>query len=322
MWTLRLVGVILALSSSAGEASQLTGALKPVTRITLKPGGTQVQFRSGEPVATWGWGRIVTVEAYRSGQPILREFDLHAGGVSTDLAFSIPGASITAVRSGRFARGPDGTLAVSTAASSQDSPSASIIAVISPDRRQRTIIRSSPYVATAVTIARDGHIWAAGHEGGLAGGKDYMIIRRFDTKGRTVSSLVPRSTVRELPAYVDPSSPSFLSAGADRVGWYSEATETYTEFSMDGRILGQYKTPPSTSGVPGLAICDDGGVFVSSEHRKDGSKGWAIHALRRETRDWAYIPMSEKWGMLFGCDGKDLIGTTEFEKIQRFEATR
>lgn len=45
-------------------------------------------------------------------------------------------------------------------------------------------------------------------------------------------------------------------------------------------MIDKFATPDATStGMPGLAICDDGPVFASMDHKKNGAKGWSIYAL-------------------------------------------
>lgn len=291
-----------------------------ITGFAAGAEGRRLPLLSGTPPATWGWGKILTVEHASSALPLFRIFDPDANTASVDFPFSISAASLINVRSGRFARGPDGTLAIAGSAYTADSLGSSFLAIVSPDRKQQTVVRSSPYNVAALAIAPDGKIWTVGNEGDQGRQNDFMVVRRFDSTAKTVSAMVPRSTIFKKRGYSDLSDYSYLAAGKDRIGWYADAVGTYTEFSVDGRVIDQFKTPDASShGMPGLAICDDGSVFVSMDYKKDGAKVWGIYSLQREKRTWALIPMEGKWGMLFGCDGTSLVGTTDLTAIRRFE---
>lgn len=276
-------------------------------------------LKTGEPVAVWNWGAVVSVENARSEAPTIQT--MSRTGSFTRSTLSIPGVRLVNIYSGRFARGPDGSLAVTGSAYTDDSRAASFLLLISRDGKQQKFVQLSPFVAGAVTIASDGTIWAAGRE--IVAGKElnpnHHVVRRFDPAGRMMASLIPRSSLVTKPGYEHPVEYSYLVSSKDRVGWYSEATGTYREFALDGTQINQFDTP-STTGMPGIALCDDGNLFVSSGYRRPtGEKGWGIYVLVRDRGIWTFGPRSEKWGTLLGCDGTKVVSMTDVATVAWLE---
>lgn len=158
-----------------------------------------------------------------------------------------------------------------------DSRATSFLALTSP-RGGQTVVQLSPFVPRAVAVAADRLIWIVGLEtvAGREANSHHHIVRRFDPAGRLVASFVPRSSLVSKPEYSRPAEYSHLVSSKDRAGWYAEATKTYTEFTLDGTVMNQFSIP-SVSGMPGIALCDDGSLFVSTVYRyATGEKGWGI----------------------------------------------
>ncbi|MFN7924746.1 MAG: hypothetical protein U0Q16_31880 [Bryobacteraceae bacterium] len=297
-----------------GQPSTGTPSVDPFTRTDTIP----APFQPGESVSIWSWGTLVSVRDAKSEAPMLITLDRLNNTRSQTL--SIPGARLVNIYSGRFAAGPDGSLAVAGSAYSDDSKATSFLALISRDGRQQKLVQLSPFAPRALTVASDGTIWMVGTE--LIGGKevpDHDVLRRFDQSGRLIGSSVPRrSLVRKL-GFTHPSENSYLAASKGRVGWYSEATGVYTEFALDGTVTGRFNTP-STIGMPGIAMCDDGQVFVSTDHKTaNGERGWGIYVLARDRDTWSFAPGNGRWGMLFGCDGNRLVSTTDMTSLTWLE---
>ena len=178
-----------------------------------------------------------------------------------------------------------------------------------------------------MAVAADGAIWAAGRE--LVDGKeinpDHHVIRRFEKTGRMLGSSIARSSLNIAAQYTHPADYSFLVASRDRIGWYSEPSQQYIEFSSDGAVMNRFSTAEydAKRAMHGVALCDDGSLFVSTEMSKPGGvKGWGISTLDRERGVWTFIPKSERWGMLYGCDGTTLAGRTSASAITWLEPVK
>ena len=134
-----------------------------------------------------------------------------------------------------------------------------------------------------------------------------------------IVSFFPRSSLPLKPGYADPAHYSYLVSSKDRIGWYSEATGAYIEWSLDGSLISQFSTP-AISGMPGIALCDDGNLFASTGSKANtGGVGWSIYMLARERAEWMFLPMSGKWGVLFGCDGTRPVSTTDLSTLTWLE---
>lgn len=260
------------------------------------------------PVDVWNGGALLSLSNNESAAPVLRLTD-KAGNAGEPFSLRLPDARWVHVSSGCFARGADGSLALGGIAASADSRAAEFVAWISPGRQKQTIIRVSPYLTRALTVASDGSIWTAGSESGAgqAPNPDYAVIRRYDPDGRLLGSFLPNS---ELPArgIWTPAHSSLLASSKDRIGWYSEIANTYIEFANDGTILSRFAAAGSAPKrhVNGLGACDNGRVFISAHYKTDAGQGWMLFELDRSAGTWKTIPRSEPGGYLAGCHDNEL----------------
>lgn len=267
----------------------------------------------GKPVAVWIGGALLAVDYHQTPAPVLRAFDANGKSI-LDYRIAISGVDDVRIRSSGFARGTDGSLAFVGSATWQDSSSGGIVAWVSPDLKRQTAIRVSPFSPSAVTVASDGTIWVAGWE--LVAGREvnpnHPVLRRYSRDGQLLGSFLPKSDVPPQANQLwHPAEKSRLVASRDRVGWYSEVAGLYVEFLPDGTELKRYSTvkPDPKSFVHGLALCDGGSVFASSQlHGPSGAvSGWKIFALDRQNGQWISMARTERWGMLYGCDGNDPV---------------
>ncbi len=148
------------------------------------------------------------------------------------------------------------------------------------------------------------------------------VIWRFDREGKQIGSSVPVSTF-QISSGFHPALASCFVVSRDRVDWFSPAGRAYIEFSLDGRMLDQYRIPEilaSVNRTPYPALCEDGSVhlgviFNKGTDQRAGRNGWGIFRLNRDTRQWELQPRSERWGMVFGCDGNAMVTTTDHKRI-------
>jgi hypothetical protein len=171
-----------------------------------------------------------------------------------------------------------------------------------------------------VTLASDGTIWVAGHDSNpQQKEQDYSqhLIRRYDKTGKLLGSFIPYSSLITDPPTL-PYVHSVLLSLKDRVGWYSPRSHAYVEFSLDGSVINRFKSAPHPEhDLTFVAVCDDGGLFASTQMRDAGGRqtSWGIFTFDRQRGEWSLIPRNEKWGMLFGCDGTRLATATDFKTI-------
>ena len=301
--------------------SELTGQTVTPDALTWQ-GSTEIPFVFHRGTfGLWSGGALLVVQDRLSGAPVFRVIERDGREIS-QFTFAIPEASHINVYA--FARGLDGSLAVGGTAYTNDSRGASFLAWVSPDGQEQTVVRLSPFLADAVTVASDGTIWVAGHETQWTGPRDYSqhLIRRYDRTGKLLGSFIPWSRLRTAPPTPSPDTQSVFISLADRIGWYSRHSRTYVEFSLDGAVINWIKTPEHPRHVMlSVAPCDDGGLFVgaSVNNGPNRTASWGIYALDRQRGEWSFLPRPEKWGMLYGCDGTRLASTTDSRTIAWLE---
>jgi hypothetical protein len=272
------------------------------------------------------WGEFLLVEDRFSSFPTIHILDPKGAEIST-FTFSIPGAGPIHLWDNSVARGLDGSLALIGTTYFSDSTGGMFVAWVSPDGKEQTIVRTTPFCPRAVTVASDGTIWVAGDvhkwEPEIS---DYSqeLIRRYDKTGKLLGSFITWSSLGTNPSFSAPTPvvDSVLVSLKDRVGWYSPASETYIEFSLEGSVISRFPTAPhNREDVITVALCEGGGLFASTKIARGEQRNWGIFALNRERGDWTLIPRNEQWGMLFGCDGTRIASSTDSGTIAWLKPT-
>jgi hypothetical protein len=274
-------------------------------------GSTQLSSPALGPdtTAVWSGGALVVVQGRFSGSPTFSTFD-REGGLISKQTFTIPEGRVHAVFDHDFARGVDGSLAIVGLGYTADSRGTTFLARVSPDGTNQTIVRLSPFVPRAVTVAVDGTIWVAGFERTEEGQEPDLsqdVIRSYDKTGKLIGSYVPWSSL-QVDFHNRPAEDSILVSSKDRVAWYSPFAHTYMEFSLDGTVLGRFRTDDRPRNVLlSIALCDDGGLFLEAPVYNDRGRqqaGFTIFALERARGEWSSFARPDaKWGTLYGCDG-------------------
>jgi hypothetical protein len=310
-------GVLLLLSM--GPVADL-GGLAASTVQLMPEGTTTIPFSFvRDTLGVWSGGALLVAQDRLSAAPTFRVFD-HDGVEVSRHTFTIPEA--THINAYSFARGWDGSLVVGGSAFTNESRSASFVAWVSPDRQEQTVVRTSPFVVSAVTVAADGTIWVAGHRKRTAADEEWdysePLIRRYDKTGKLLGSFIPWSSLQPPLGIQPPDMRSLLVSSPDRIGWYSRDSRTYIEFALDGTVLKWVQTPEhDNSSIVWAALCDDGKLFISDSVSAGPSttRSWGIHALDPGSDTWSFIPRQEPWGRLYGCDGTRLAATTNHSTI-------
>lgn len=220
-----------------GLLTGLFGISLPVLAQSAPAFAHQEDFQTNlvtNRIAKWSGDRLVVVDYDGTNLPVIRTIDRE--GRYEAIALEIPGASNIHVFD--YAAGFDGAIAAVGYALSADSQIGHYLVWISPDRKRRTVIRLSPYVAYVVTIARDGTIWTIGgvRTDNLDRSKAQGdVLKRFDSSGKLLASSFPNGRARANMA-PGASMVSYLFASPDRVGWFTNGNQLI-EFALDGREL-------------------------------------------------------------------------------------
>jgi len=267
----------------------------------------------------WRGKLLLRVEKNDTKAPVIDALD--RDGYHEDILFDIPDSSLVGVTG--TGASSDGSIVVGGYAFSADSRRASLIAWIAPDRQRRTVIRTVPFEATAVTLAADGTIWAVGNtwDNVKRANNTKNVIQRYDTAGKLLSSL--KVVELESPARIhgDANERSYLMASRDRVGWFTNSNQ-YIEFSLDGIELNRFDGPTGiedSTPPDGVALSDANDLVVG---RKVGKgRGTELLVLDRPTREWVPISVPGQkpgaWLAVFGFDGTTLVASPTSGKLLR-----
>lgn len=291
----------------------------------FSPAGDIALRYAFDSMPRWSGGALVAVETNRSVHPVVRVFD-EQGQQTTEMAVKIPGADWIDVRSA--AHGVRGAIAICGSAKDSGGRVAGFLTLASADGKIQNLIRTEPYVATAVTVSQDGTIWTKGAEfepvKRTPSKTENGILRHFDASGNLLAKFLPQSSLsrRELFLGIDQ-----LASNSSRVGWYmGRGATTYFEVVHDR--LERYPTVETESVdslefTSGLTITEDDRVFVTKDVKGNNPE---LHMLDRESGRWNRIaipaggsPAATNW--LLGGTGNILVfrTTAEFSCIRRFE---
>ncbi len=301
------------------------GALsgQPVVRsVSLSP-----PLPGSGPVGVWTGNALAKIEGPESSAPVLHFYD-ESGAEVERVTIQVPGAHSIQVLDKHFARSADGVVAAAGFAYGLGDRGANFLAIIGPDRASQTVVRTTPYVTDALTIASDGTIWTAGWEfddrDRDKAGESYFVIRRFNRQGKLLGGAAPRT---EFPGRWSPSNSSQFAASQNRVGWFSTVAHKYMEFSLDGKEIGTYSLPVSHLDIQGVALCDDNSAWFSAHAdltvpspTAAASASSVISVLDRAHGTWVGGGRTERWVYVYGCSGTQLVTTSAWTNLDWREA--
>jgi hypothetical protein len=265
-----------------------------------------------KPLGRWTAGAYV---GWEHPAPLIYAFDRHGQQIG-NITVREPEAS--EVNIGRAVRAADGSYALAGYAY-LNSGAAAFFWRISADGLQQKAFPTLAYIPQEITVAPDGHIWTAGvqKETARLSHENYAphdIVHRYKADGTPAGSWLAYPELKTRDGG-HPAQSSTLVAARDRVGWYPRYGNEYFEFSLDGKIIGRYPTVEA-KGVTGFALCESGAAYLSRQI--SGAKGperFEVFALDRQNRAWKPVANTPhtKWGMLYGCDGDQLVTWTRSE---------
>jgi hypothetical protein len=254
------------------------------------------------PVPKWSNGAVIAIEGQTTLAPTLHVFDSRGNYLRT-VPFSLDGATWLLVRG--YSSGPDGTIALCGQAKDAQGQVEHFLAILPPDPAAAPkIVRTYPYSPASVAIAPDGTIWTMGIEyqpipGKMLGGKirpQADVLRHFDHEGNQIGAFIPQASVGRLQGAL-----SNLAAASGRSGWYPGGGNSYVEIASDGSV---HQYPSLTLGpgenVNGLAITENGAVFLSAINSREGTE--RVFQLDRPQRTWEPVHLALP-GPVVGANG-------------------
>jgi hypothetical protein len=316
--TVLLVSILLFLV--AATTSEVFGQTDAATKL-VQVSSNQLPFNVvSHAFAEWQRGSFVFVSDRFSSTPVLQFFDKNGQPTST-YSFSIPKAGLIQLYDNSIAIGPNGSLAITGTAFSDDSREGRFLALVSPDRQEQTVIRISPFNPRAVAIATDGTVWLAGDQTKPryeTQDHSQLLIRHYDTTGKLLGTFISWSDVQSESRTLPPTSYSILFSLKDGMGWYSPRSGSYMELSSNGSVVRRLKTGEHPEGsVIQATACTDGNVYVTTEVPTDNADvfHWGIYVLNPREGTWTLQSIGDRSGLLLGCDGTQLAITSDFKTV-------
>jgi hypothetical protein len=312
------VSILLFLVAAA--TSEVFGQTDAATKL-VQVSSNQLPFTIvSHAFAEWQQGSFVYVRDRFSAAPVLQFFDKNGQPTST-FNFSFPKAGLIQLYDNSIAIGPNGSLAITGAAFSDDSREGRFLALVSPDRQEQTVIRISPFNPRAVAIASDETIWLAGDQTKPkyeTQDHSQPLIRHYDKTGKLLGAFISWADFQTDSLTLPPTSYSILFPLKDGIGWYSPRSGSYVELSPDGSVVRRLKTGQHPEGsVIQATACTDGNVYVTTEVPTDNADvfHWGIYILDPNKGVWTLQSIGDRSGLLFGCDGTHLAITSDFKTV-------
>lgn len=269
----------------------------------------------------WAGRTLIGVQDNHSNGPLIYLIDKE--GYRDQFSFAIRDAGIIYVHG--LAVSSDRTVAIAGGAVSGDSRAGSFVALVSPDRKSQTVVRTWPYVPWEAVFVPDGSLWTVGYT--FHDTEDRIvkpnIMAHFDRTGKLLASFPVSTKPRfgaERPAALQH---SFLRTSLDRMAWFTNGLE-YIEFSFDGSEIGRYDGPQVrdlalAARWASFGLSDANEVFFSTI-LNDKRETWQ---LDRGKREWVPIQFEDSslpaWSHLLGCDGETLVVTGKPHEIRRYK---
>lgn len=276
---------------------------------------------TGSVMPHWSGSALIGVRDNQSSGPLIYLIDRQ--GRDDHFSFTLPDAATVNVYG--LAMSPDGTVAIAGSAVSGDSRGGSFLALIAPDRKRQTVVRTWPYVPREVVFVPDGSLWTVGY---TFHDTEHRIVKpnimsHFDSVGRLLASFP--IAAKAMFGFGRPAAlqHSFLRTSSDRMGWFTNGME-YIEVSFDGSELGRYDGPevqdPERAVLWANLALSDGNEVLFGTILDGKRKTWA---LEREKRQWIPVqfedPSLPAWGDLLGFDGGTLVTTGKFHEMRRYK---
>ncbi len=262
--------------------------------------------RLGPGIPQFGGGLIASDDFHTS---MVWTTDM-AGRTLTEATLALPG--VKRFQIAQAAAGPDGGIAVAASAVGAGEQWSSVIVWVGKAGHLVRVVKTSPYAVFSLAFAPDGSLWTAGRVRDEASrtAPEHDVIRRYDSQGRVIQSLLPK-TQFGAPPRLDPCKNCWFVPGEGQMSVLFPRTNDWIELSLDGRVLKRIKIAPPAADFERLTAATLGGqVYISGQIT--GRKGPRVFRLDQATGELAPVefaaPMtSERISSLLGAAGDRLL---------------
>jgi hypothetical protein len=275
------------------------------------PNNTVTVLRNfnGQPVPKWERGHVLSIDL---AQPVVYAHD-RTGREEFHTTISIPGSSRVMIRD--VAASANGGFAVGATAVSPDGAVAALLVLLDSGGHISKVIRTSPVAIKCLRYADNGTLWAVVREfdDQFRELPDHDMLRWYDPSGTLLGHVVNRQSISKDKH--EPAPQPFLTTSPDRIGFYADRANIWTEVSLQGKVLGQWQFPVSTQEfsvrIAGVLLTPLDNVLVNAVYSyKDGHKIDGLYSFSRKTGSFTQVdtaPVSNLPVSLFGIDGGSLV---------------
>ena len=189
---------------------------------------------------------------------------------------------------------PDGSVVAGGGGVSADGVRTAFLAFISPAGEITRLVRTAPFVAQHLTVARDGSLWAFGRvfgDWGETKDKPHMMVRKYSRDGSELGAVLPRAA---FPDWPHPAKEAAMAGWKDRVGFVTMDGE-WVEISTETgeQVFRRKLAQPKGFRLHGAAYGPEGDLYLSGRARDAANKAIQVYArLDRASGTWIDVTPS------------------------------
>jgi len=257
----------------------------------------------------WDRGHILSFDFPSA---VVYSYD-RAGREEFQTAISVPSAARIMIRD--IAASPNGDFAIAATAVADDGAVAGVLVLLDHGGSISKIIRTSPVALKRLLYADDGILWAVSREfdANFKELPSHDLLRWYDRDGILLGHAVDRQSVSREKA--EPAPAPLLAVSRDRIGFYADRANVWTEVSSQGQIIGQWRFPAATKDykirVVEIKLTAQNDVLVDAIYSYvDGRKSHGLYSFNRDTGTLRQLDtgnIGQSPVSLRGVDGNSLV---------------
>lgn len=211
----------------------------------------------------------------------------------------------------------DGGIAVAVGAVDRQGRGVNAIARYDSNANLTSVTKTGPFAANRIGFTANGSLWVLGILKKNVNEEEpvHDILRRYDTDGRLVTTLLPRLGVSDGPMHPGIGGDNFLETSKNYAAFVSMTALRWALFSSDGLLVadGRFEAPSGID-IYTAAVTDGGRIFLCGSSAGPEGRGY-LFELNTESRTLSameldrMIPSGEYSAnvLLAGTEGENLV---------------
>ena len=267
---------------------------------------------AGQSMPKWDRGHVLSFDFPSA---VVYSYD-RTGREEFHTTISVPGASRVMIRD--IAASPKGDFAIAGTAVSDEGAAVAIMVLLESSGSISKVVRTSPVTLKCLRYADDGTLWAVAREfdANFKELSSHDLLRQYDRNGTLLGHAVGRQSVST--SKTEPAPDPLLTVSADRIGFYADRANVWTEVSSQGQVIGQWQFPTATKDykirVAEVALTPHNDLLVDAIFSyTDGHKSRGLFSFARDTGAFTQLntgtaeTLAKSSIALVGIDGDSLV---------------